>query len=188
MQSSPEDPNLQSEVTSSAKDNQEVMFPVSVNWVDAMQFVASDERNHSLVLDANLESGGNQTGPTPGKLLLMAVAGCTAMDVISILRKSRQKVTGLTVRTRGVQNEVHPQYYKEIYLRYTVKGKALERSRVERAIRLSEEKYCVVSQTVNGKAKIFVEYQIVEDDDTEPQKQLGFSTISLDQTPNGIVS
>ena len=186
MQSSSADHNQEPEATSSAKEIQEIVFPVSVNWVDAMQFVANDERNHSIVLDANPELGGNQSGPTPGKLLLMAVAGCTAMDVISILKKSRQKVTGLTVKTRGIQNEVHPQYYKEIYLRYIVKGKDLERSRVERAIQLSEEKYCVVSQTVNGKAKIFVEYQIVEDDDTEPQKQLGFSTITLHQTSNGI--
>lgn len=87
-------------------------FPVNVNWVSGMQFVAGDELKHSIVLDAGPEVGGNQTGPTPGSLLLMAVAGCTAMDVVSILKKSRQNVTGLIITSRSVQTGEYPKYYK----------------------------------------------------------------------------
>jgi|SRR5579872_1174533 len=139
-------------------------FPVSVSWVQDLQFIANDEYNHTIVLDASPQTGGHQTGPTPGRLLLMAVAGCTAMDVVDILKKSRQKLTGLSVLSRAVQDEDNPRYYKEIYLRYILRGKALDKSRVERAIRLSEEKYCPVGATVRGKAKIIVEYQIQDDD------------------------
>ena len=137
-------------------------YPITVDWVHKMQFVASDDKNHSLVLDTTPENGGENSGPTPSRLMLMAVAACTSMDVVSILIKSRQKLTGLTVSTRGVQNEDYPKYYKEIFLFYTVKGNGLDKSRVERAIRLSQEKYCSVGATVSGKAKIIIQYRIEE--------------------------
>jgi putative redox protein len=138
-------------------------FPVSVSWVNKLQFIGRDSQNHAIVIDTSEESGGDNSGPTPGKLLLMSVAGCTAMDVVDILLKSRQKLTGLTIFTRSVQNEEYPKYHKEIYLKYVLKGKDLDKSRVERAIKLSEEKYCSVGNTVNGKAKIFTEYEIQEE-------------------------
>lgn len=138
-------------------------FPVTVTWIQKMQFVAIDDRNHSIVLDTTDEGGGQDSGPTPGRLLLMAVACCTAMDVVDILTKSRQKLTGLQVLSRGVQNSEYPKYYKEIHLKYVLRGIGLEKSRVERAIRLSEEKYCSVGSTVSGKAKIFIDYEIEED-------------------------
>ena len=137
-------------------------YPITVDWVHKMQFVASDDKNHSLVLDTAPENGGENSGPTPSRLMVMAVAACTSMDVVSILIKSRQKLTGLTVSTRGVQNEDYPKYYKEIFLFYTVKGNGLDKSRVERAIRLSQEKYCSVGATVSGKAKIIIQYRIEE--------------------------
>jgi putative redox protein len=138
-------------------------FPVSVNWINKMQFIGRDDRNHSLVIDTTPDGGGENTGPSPGRLLLMAVACCTAMDVVDILLKSRQNLTGLQVLTRGVQNSEFPKYYKEIHLKYLLRGFGLEKSRVERAIRLSEEKYCSVGATVSGKAKIFIEYEIEEE-------------------------
>ncbi|MDG6904210.1 MAG: OsmC family protein [Nitrososphaerota archaeon] len=135
-------------------------FPVSVDWVQNMQLIGKDDHNHAIVMDTNPESGGNQSGPTPGRLLLMAVAGCTSMDVVSILKKSREKLTGLSVLSRGVQNSDYPKYYTEIHLRYILRGRNLDKSKVERAIRLSEEKYCSVGQTVSGRSKIFIEYEI----------------------------
>ena len=160
MQSDIEEPDS----TVNAGEKSEESFPVSVNWTEGMQFVATDEHNHAIVLDTNREAGGRETGPTPGRLLLMAVASCTAMDVIDILRKSRQKVTGLSVLSRSVKTNVYPKYYKEIYLKYIFKGKQLDKARVERAIKLSEEKYCPVGATVKGKAEIFFEYEIVNED------------------------
>jgi len=127
-----------------------------------MQFVGRDEHHHSIVIDATEAGGGENTGPTPMRLLLMAVACCTAMDVVGILLKSRQRLTGLSVSSRGIQNNDYPRYLKEIHLRYVLEGKDLEKDRVERAIRLSEEKYCSVGATVSGKAKIFIKYEIRE--------------------------
>lgn len=135
-------------------------YPVSLNWVQKMQFIGQDDKRHAIVIDASPENGGEATGPTPGRLLLMAVASCTAIDVVDILAKSRQKLTGLKILSRGVQNEEYPKYYKEIHLTYLLKGVELDRERVERAIRLSEEKYCSVGATVSGKAKIIIKYVI----------------------------
>ena len=137
-------------------------FPVSINWVRKMQFVGRDEHDHSIVIDTTSAGGGENTGPTPMRLLLMAVACCTAMDVVDILEKSRQKLTGFSVLSRGVQNQEYPKYLKEIHLKYILEGKNLAKDRVERAIRLSEEKYCSVGATVSGKAKIFIQYEIRE--------------------------
>jgi putative redox protein len=137
-------------------------YPVWVNWVRKNQFIGRDDRNHSVVIDTPLDSGGENTGPTPGRLLLMAVASCTAIDVVDILTKSRQNLTGLRILSRGVQNSAYPKYYKEIHLKYILSGKGLNESRVERAIKLSEEKYCSVGATVSGKAKILIRYKIEE--------------------------
>jgi putative redox protein len=149
------------EKSSSAKD-----YPVSVNWVEKMQFVGRDDKDHAIVLDTSPAAGGENSGPTPGRLLLMAVAGCTAMDIVDILVKSRQKLTGLSVLARSVQNEEYPKFHKEIYLKYVLRGKGLSKDRVERAISLSEEKYCSVGATVKGKAKIITEYVIEEEQRT----------------------
>jgi putative redox protein len=150
------------EVTDKTQDKAE--YPVSVSWVKKNQFIAKDENNHAIVLDTSPQSGGEGTGMSPGRLLLAAVAGCTSIDVVDILKKSRQELTGLSVLARGVQNEEYPKYYKEIHLTYNLRGRNLDKDRVERAIRLSEEKYCSVGATVSGKAKIFIEYQIKDED------------------------
>ncbi|MHB1907337.1 MAG: OsmC family protein [Nitrososphaerales archaeon] len=150
---------MQAEIKEGTSEN----YPVNVRWVSKMQFVGRDDKNHSIVMDTSPEGGGESSGPSPGRLLLMAVACCTAMDIVDIMLKSRQKLTGLEVQSRGVQNSEYPKYYKEIYLNYTVRGKNLEKSRVERAITLSEEKYCSVGATVSGKAKIIISYEIKEE-------------------------
>lgn len=153
------------EIKHSSKDeNEEQPYPVSVDWVQNLQMIGKDDHDHAVVIDANLESGGDQTGPTPARLLLMAVAACTSMDVVSILKKSREKLTGLSVLSRGVQTTDYPKYFTEIHLRYILRGQKLDRSKVERAIKLSEEKYCTVGLTVSGKAKIFTEYEIKDEE------------------------
>jgi putative redox protein len=138
-------------------------YPVKVNWVKHSQFIASDDRGHVVVLDTSLESGGGGSGPSPGRLLLMAVAGCTAIDVVDILKKSRQKLSGLEVQSGGIQESDYPKYYKEIHLKYVLRGTNLEKSRVERAIKLSEDKYCSVGATLKGKAKIITSYEIANE-------------------------
>jgi putative redox protein len=147
-------------------------FPVSVSWVKKMQFIGRDEFHHSIVIDTGPELGGERTGPTPGRLLLMAVAACTAVDVVDILAKSRQKLIALTVYCGGVQNDEYPKFYKEIRLKYVLRGISLDRTRVERAIKLSEEKYCSVGATLNGKAKIITQYEIEEKEEEEEKAQI----------------
>ncbi len=139
-------------------------YTVSINWVQKMQFVARDDRGHAIIIDTTLDGGGENTGPSPGRLLLMAVAACTAIDIVDILQKSRQKLTGLKVFSRGVQHSEYPKYYEEVHLKYVLKGISLDKSRVERAIKLSEEKYCSVGATISGRAKIFTSYEIEEED------------------------
>ena len=97
---------------------------------------------------------------TPMELFLVALAGCTAMDVQWILEKQRQEVEGLEISVRGVRREEDPAYYEEIYLEYSVRGQSIRKDAVERAIRLSQEKYCSVSAMIKETVKTHITYTI----------------------------
>lgn len=118
---------------------------------------------HHLLMDTK-PPGGHGRGPSPMDLLLASLAGCTAFDVVSILEKSRQPLTGLSVRADGVRAEDHPRRYTRITLTYTVHGDVDERA-LRRAVELSEEKYCSVSATLKQGAVI--ETRIVRADADE---------------------
>jgi putative redox protein len=138
------------------------MSDVSVTWVHGEQFVASGTDGHSIVLDA---PGGHamSQGFKPSDLLLAALGGCTAVDVIDILRKKRQPVSGLRVTVRGEQREEHPRLFERILVHYDVRGHGVAEAAVERAISLSREKYCSVAATLRGVATITTSFTIVED-------------------------
>jgi putative redox protein len=138
------------------------MSDVAVTWVQGEQFVASGSGGHSVVLDA---PGGRATwqGFKPSELLLAALGGCTAVDVIDILRKKRQRVSGLRVSVRGEQREEHPRAFERIAVHYEVRGQGVTAAAVERAIKLSEEKYCSVAATLRGVAAITTSFTIVEE-------------------------
>ena len=138
------------------------MSDVAVTWVQGEQFVASGSGGHSIVLDA---PGGRATwqGFKPSELLLAALGGCTAVDVIDILHKKRQRVSGLRVTVRGEQREEHPRAFARIAVHYEVRGQGVDEAAVERAIGLSEEKYCSVAATLRGVAEITTSFTIVED-------------------------
>jgi putative redox protein len=139
-----------------------VMSDVEVTWVQGEQFVASGSGGHSIVLDT---PGGRATwqGFKPSELLLAALGGCTAVDVIDILRKKRQRVSGLRVTVRGEQREEYPRAYERIAVHYEVRGQGVAPAAVERAINLSEEKYCSVAATLRGVATITTSFTIVEE-------------------------
>ena len=99
----------------------------------------------------------------PGELLLTSLAGCSGIDVINILTKERQQVTGLEIRVKGTQEPDAPWTWEEIELEYTVRGRGLADSAVARAIHLSETRYCSVGSTLAGRAKITSTYDIVEE-------------------------
>ena len=112
--------------------------------------------------------GGTGAGPRPHVLLLQALAGCTAMDVISILRKKRQQVSGLKVEVQGVRADQHPKVYTQIDVLYRVRGKNVDSQAVERAIELSRTRYCPVMAMLGKVAEIHTRYDIKEEGEGTP--------------------
>ena len=129
-----------------------------LNWVDGFQFVARAENGPGIVLDSS--DGGS--GPTPMQVVLMGVAGCTAMDVVSILKKKRANISDLQVNISGDQAEEHPNRYTDINIEFVVHGKGVKPQDMERSIELSLTKYCSAIASVN--ADIEHTYRIVEDE------------------------
>jgi putative redox protein len=111
-----------------------------------LRFIARSGSGHSLALD----DGGGDTGPRPAELVPMALAGCTAMDVISILRKKRQVVTAYEVRAEGIQMDGYPNAFTRIDVVHVVEGPALDVEAVRRAIEISATKYCSVGATLSS--------------------------------------
>jgi putative redox protein len=120
------------------------------------QFVAQSGSGHALVIDTR---DGN-TGPTPVELVLLAAGGCTAFDVISILRKKRQQVMEYEVAVSAEQQEEYPKVFTKLKIHHILRGH-IEREAVEQAIHLSETKYCSVGAMLSHSAKIEVSYEII---------------------------
>ncbi len=135
---------------------------VRVKWVERRQFVGTDSTKHSVVMSGSGPEDG--TGMNPSQLLLISLGGCTAYDVVEILQKKRQKLTGLEVTVTGDQEADPPWPYRDIHVHYIVYGKGLKDKAVRDAIGLSEEKYCSVAATVCTSAEITSDYQIVEEE------------------------
>jgi putative redox protein len=130
----------------------------TVTWLTGMSFDAQMGEHHILV-DTHPPSG-NDRGPSPMELLLASLAACTAMDVVSILTKGRQPFTGLVVRVEGERAEDHPHRYTRCTLVYEVHGTGVDLKAVERAVALSEEKYCSVSATFKQAAEIVTRIEL----------------------------
>ena len=135
------------------------MSKASIAWVDGMQFVAESGSGHGVVVDASTEGGGHDSGPRPMELLLMGLLGCTAMDVISILKKKRQPVRDLRITATGEQATENPKYFTKIHLEYVAYGD-VDPQALARAIQLSEERYCSAAATFRGKAEITSNYRV----------------------------
>jgi putative redox protein len=141
---------------------EEHMVEAKVTLLNDMQFSGTASSGHTLIMDADNESGGHNAGFRPMELLLVSFGGCTGMDVISILRKKKQNVSGLEINVKGEKSDTDPKIYKEIHLEYVVKGRDVEKRAVERAIDLSLEKYCSVGATLAKAGTIAFRYRIVE--------------------------
>jgi putative redox protein len=135
------------------------MSTANISWVDGMRFVAESGSGHAIVVDSSLENGGHNSGARPMELLLMGLLGCTAMDVMSILKKKRQPVQDLKVYATAEQASDHPHYFTKIHLEYVAYGSVHEQA-LARAIQLSEERYCSVAATLRGKAEITSSYRV----------------------------
>jgi putative redox protein len=125
------------------------MIEASLNWTDQDRFVGSATSRHSIVMDA----GKEKTASSPMELVLLALCGCTASDVVGILRKKREPFTGLEVRAKGERADGYPAVYTSIHLTYLVRGQVSQKA-MEDAVRLSKEKYCSVSAMLEKTAKI----------------------------------
>ncbi len=131
----------------------------SVTLRDGMAFDAH-LNGHTFIIDAEERVGGRDLGPRPKGLTLVSLAGCTAMDVISILRKMRVEVTHFEVSARAVLAPEHPKKFEEIVVRYEVEGPNPDPAKVRRAVELSEERYCGVSATLKPAVKLSSEIVI----------------------------
>jgi len=135
---------------------------VQVAWREGMQFVARGLSSQaSFIMDASEEHGGASQGVRPTEALLAALAGCSGMDVVSILRKMRQQVTGLTINVTGERSEAYPRSVEEATVEYVVRGHQVSEAAVARAIELSRSKYCGVMASL--KTRISTSYRVEEE-------------------------
>lgn len=134
-----------------------------IKYVDGMQFVGEADSGHAIVMDGNKEVGGNNTGLRPTELLLIGTGGCSGMDVISILKKKKQDVTGLEIVVNGKKADDHPRRFTEIGIEFIVKGRNISEEAVKRAVQLSMDKYCSVKATLEGSAKVTFTHRIIEE-------------------------
>ena len=117
---------------------------IKARWLNDLAFEAEVD-GHKLYMDSSLEHGGKNTGPRPKPLMMVALAGCTGMDVAAILKKMREDIEELTVEVEGDVSEDHPKRFEGMKVIYRVKGKGVNRKNVEKAVNLSTTKYCGVS-------------------------------------------
>lgn len=136
----------------------------TVKWIDGMSFVAEADSGHALVLDAAPEAGGRNLGMRPMELLLAGMGGCTAIDVMSMLHKSRQPVTGCRVELSAERAIEAPKVFTAIHVHFVISGRGVGKAQVERAIGLSAEKYCSASIMLGATARVTHDYEIVEPD------------------------
>ena len=128
--------------------------------------MANNESGHGMVLDASAsEDPLGRLGPSPMELLLMGVGGCSGIDVVHILKKSREPVTDCVVEINGTRADTDPKVFTDIHMIYTVTGKGLNPAKVERAVDLSKEKYCSASVMMSKAANITREIIILEAED-----------------------
>lgn len=124
----------------------------SLQWINGMEFV-SDNRGHKLTMDASTEHGGQNKGPSPKELVLDAMMGCTAIDVISILKKMRQEITGFEMQIGADKTLEHPVHFKSASLRFSLEGN-IEPEKAIKAVESSLTKYCGVNYMISKTCKI----------------------------------
>lgn len=149
-----------SHVATENKDQE--LETASVTLAEGMHFAGAIDGFH-IDLDAEEYAGGTGAGPQPHRLLLLALAGCTAMDVVSILRKKRQQVSGLRVEVQGSRVDQHPRVYTRFEVLYRVRGTTIDPRAVERAIELSTSRYCPVINLLGKVAPVTTRYEIEEE-------------------------
>ncbi len=134
---------------------------VKTKWVDGMAFEC-EISGHKVTIDAGSQVGGNDLGPRPKALMLASLGGCTAMDVISILKKMRVEVKDLNVIVEGDLTDEHPKHFYKMHVIYEVTGKNLPMDKIKKAVDLSEDRYCGVSAVYKQTMEVTSEIKLIE--------------------------
>ena len=134
----------------------------NVRWAGRMTFVGKAGTNHLVPMDTSPEFDGDDSATKPLELLLIALGGCTGMDVVPLLKKMRQDVTAVELNITAERSEDHPKVYTKIDLEYVVAGRNLEEDKVKRAVELSQEKYCSVSAILKKSCPVNYTVRLVQ--------------------------
>jgi putative redox protein len=133
-----------------------------VKLIEGVSFAGQSESGHTVVMDGAPEAGGKNLGVRPMEMVLMGLGGCSAFDVVMILRKSRQQVTDCVADLDATRADSDPKVFTKIHVHFTVTGKSLDPKRVEQAVKLSAEKYCSASIMLGKTAEITHDFEVVE--------------------------
>ncbi|MDZ4142607.1 MAG: OsmC family protein [Methylotenera sp.] len=133
---------------------------VSVKWVDGVSFVGISETGHAVVLDGAPENGGRNIGMRPMEMLLIGMGGCTSFDVVAILKKARQPITDCVAEIDATRAEDIPKVFTKIHVHFVITGNNLNEAQVERAVKLSAEKYCSASIMLAKSVEITHSFEI----------------------------
>ena len=135
---------------------------ISVKWIDGMLMVGKSDSGHAIVMDGPPEIGGENLGVRPMEMLLLGMAGCTMIDVVSTLEKMRENLSDCQTKVNADRGEEYPKVFTNIHVHFILRGKKLNPSKVEKAIKLSAEKYCSASIMLGKTAVITHDFEIIE--------------------------
>ena len=135
---------------------------ISVNWVDGLLMVGKSDSGHTITMDGPPESGGENLGVRPMEMLLLGVAGCTMIDVVTTLKKMRQDLSHCETKINAERATDHPKVFTNIHIQFILKGQNLDEKKVDKAITLSAEKYCSASIMLGETATITHDFEVVE--------------------------
>jgi putative redox protein len=144
-----------------------VMMKARVKWVQDVMFVTESGSGHAVVVDGAPEYGGRNLGPRPMELLLMGLGGCTAFDVVTILKKARQDVTSCVAELEAERADAVPAVFTRIHVRFLVKGRGLKEAQVKKAVDLSADKYCSASIMLGQAGVVITHDYVIEEDGQE---------------------
>ena len=154
---------MPAEISRKAKEGNP-QIKTSVRWAGDASFVAETESGHQVIMDGSPEFGGQNKGPRPMEMLLIGMGGCTSFDVVLILKKSRQDIRDCVAEITAERADTDPKVFTKIHIHFVVTGKDLDPKRVEKAVTLSEEKYCSASIMLGKTAEITHDIEIVNVD------------------------
>ena len=135
---------------------------ISVNWVEGLLMVGKSDSGHTITMDGPPESGGENLGVRPMEILLLGVAGCTMIDVVTTLKKMRQDLSHLETKINAERATDHPKVFTDIHIQFILKGQNLDEKKVDKAITLSAEKYCSASIMLGETATITHDFEVIE--------------------------